>query len=217
MPTRLASTGRPRRSACSIFIPASSSSERLKPTAGNTRFAPLGYTGRGGRWRRQGCRAILKNSCQSRLSHIALSRTSGLGGRLTTSMRPGPQRSPRQPAGSKRTCELLVYALKPPASTVAVGMFQTGYGRLSFEHRTDGALSGPQSATGTTRRPHSRRIVLRRCPSALRSVEVINHLEEGSFARRRGLDTDHKSEPSLGTAVVAHIRASQGITATTRQ
>ena len=112
-------------------------------------------------------------------------------------MRPGPQRSPRQPAGQQAYCELLVYALKPLASTVAVGMFQTGYGRLSFEHRTDGALGGPQSATGTTTGPHFRRIVLRRCPSALGSVELINHLEEGSLAPRGGLDTDHKSEPSL--------------------
>src|SRR5665213_3154726 len=35
-PTRAASTGNPRRSAASMLIPAPSSSERLKPTAGST-------------------------------------------------------------------------------------------------------------------------------------------------------------------------------------
>ena len=44
---RPASTGRPRRSARSKSTPASSSSERLKPAAGCTRFIPDGYTGRG--------------------------------------------------------------------------------------------------------------------------------------------------------------------------
>jgi hypothetical protein len=52
-------------------MPASSSSERLKPAAGATRFKPDGVTGRGGRCRRQGCWAVWKNWCQSRLCHIA--------------------------------------------------------------------------------------------------------------------------------------------------
>src|SRR5229473_356608 len=47
-PTRAASTGRPSRSATRELIPASSSSERLKPTTGTRRFAPEGATGHGG-------------------------------------------------------------------------------------------------------------------------------------------------------------------------
>ena len=47
--TRPASTGNPRRSANSRSTPASSNSDKLKPCAGNTRFNPVGYTGRGGR------------------------------------------------------------------------------------------------------------------------------------------------------------------------
>src|ERR1700680_1384293 len=66
-----------------MLIPASSSSERLNPTAGSARFVPLGYTGRGGRRRAQGLLAIAKNWCQSFLSHIARSRVSGTQDALT--------------------------------------------------------------------------------------------------------------------------------------
>ena len=48
-PMRPASTGSPRLSARSRSTPASSSSDKLKPCAGSTRFIPVGYTGRGGR------------------------------------------------------------------------------------------------------------------------------------------------------------------------
>src|ERR1700680_3495039 len=54
-------------------MPASLSSDKLKPAVGSTRLAPEGATGRGGLRRCQRRCAISKNCCQSRLSHIALS------------------------------------------------------------------------------------------------------------------------------------------------
>src|ERR1700733_14424019 len=71
---RAASTGRPNVSAWSMLIPASSSSERLNPTAGVIRFVSTEYTGRGGRRRFHGRFVeISKNCCQSRLPHILAS------------------------------------------------------------------------------------------------------------------------------------------------
>jgi|SRR5580692_1644459 hypothetical protein len=93
---RTASTGRPRRSAASMLIPASSSSDKLNPIAGSTRLAPLGYTGRGGRRRCQGLLAIAKNWCQSFLSHI--DRAPASWGLRT--LVPTPYKMRRQPSRS---------------------------------------------------------------------------------------------------------------------
>src|ERR1700686_496900 len=73
-----------------MLMPASSSSDRLNPTAGRKSFAPLGYTGRGGRRRCQGLLAIAKNWCQSFLSHIARSRVSGTQDALTLNRSDAP-------------------------------------------------------------------------------------------------------------------------------
>ena len=69
-PMRAASTGKPSCSAWSMLMPASSSSERLKPAAGVIRLRSTEYTGRGGRRRFHGRLDISKYCCQSRLPHM---------------------------------------------------------------------------------------------------------------------------------------------------
>src|SRR6266481_3250586 len=68
-PTRPASTGSPRISACSMLMPASSSSARLYPSAGVKR-RPERSSGRGGRWVCQRFLTISKKSSQSLRFHM---------------------------------------------------------------------------------------------------------------------------------------------------